>query len=382
MSPALLDRAPIYLDWNATTPPSPAVLAAMQEASGSWANPASVHALGRAARAVVEGTRERLAAVLSVHPRDVVFTSGGTEANNLALHAAPLLVTSRLEHPSVVKVAEALEGAGRTHWLPVHGDGRVLPADVSAVLSALAEHTAPTNVWVSVAGVNHETGVIQPVAELADVVHGFGARLHVDAVQALGKLDLAYLSGADALTVCAHKIRGPKGIGALAWRPGAAPQPLVRGGAQERGFRPGSQDAMLAAGFGAALAGIDVARHARLAALRDRLEQSLVRHGRVNGAVDARVSHVSNVSVDAWRSDELVAALDLRGVCASAGSACSAGTIEPSPVISHMLDLERAARAVRISIGVETTPADVETAVLVLEELLGAPRPAHVSPSA
>ncbi|HEY6729241.1 MAG TPA: cysteine desulfurase family protein [Polyangiaceae bacterium] len=374
MSLAPLERAPIYLDWNATTPPSPGVLAAMREASAAWGNPASVHAVGRAARAVVETTREQLAAALSVHPRDVVFTSGGTEANNLALHAASQLVTSRLEHPSVVKVAEAGELLGKTHWLPVRSDGRIVPADLAVVLRELAAETVPRNVWVSVAAVNHETGVIQPVAELAEVVHGFGGRLHVDAVQALGKLDLAYLAGADALTVCAHKIRGPKGIGALAWRRGSTPEPLARGGAQERGFRPGSQDAMLAAGFGAALAGIDLARHARLAPLRDRLEQWLLRYGRVNGAVDARVSHVSNVSIDGWRSDELVAALDLRGLCVSAGSACSAGTIEPSPVISSMLDPERAARAVRISLGVDTTPQDIETALWVLEAVLGPPR--------
>lgn len=363
--------APVYLDWNATTPPSAAVLHAMHEAAGLWANPASVHALGRAARAAVESAREALAAVLNVHPRDVVFTSGGTEANNLALHAAPLLVTSRLEHPSVVKVAEALEGSGRARWLAVRHDGRVLPDDVAA---ALREPT-PDGTWVSVAAVNHETGVIQPVTELSRVVHQHGARLHVDAVQALGKLDLADLSGADAVTVCAHKIRGPKGIGALAWRSAAVPQPLVRGGAQERGFRPGSQDAMLAAGFRAALEGIDVPGYARLAPLRDRLELRLARHGQVNGAVDSRVPHVSNVSVEGWRSDELVAALDLRGVCVSAGSACSAGTVEPSPVIASMVGPDRAARSVRISLGVETTPAEVETAVLVLEAVLGTPRP-------
>lgn len=372
-------RAPIYLDWNATTPPSAAVLEAMRQASGIWANPASVHALGRAARDVLETTRERLASVLSVHPRDVVFTSGGTEANNLALHAASVLVTSRLEHPSVVKVAEA-RGARPTHWLPVHEDGRVDPADVGQLLAALTP--TPGTVWVSVAAANHETGVIQPVAELADVVHRFGARLHVDAVQVLGKLELGFLSDADALTVCAHKIRGPKGIGALAWRANAAPQPLVRGGAQERGFRPGSQDAMLAAGFGAALAELDPGAHTELASLRDRLERFLLRYGQVNGTSAARLAHVSNVSVDGWRSDELVAALDLRGVCVSAGSACSAGTIEPSPVITNMLGPERAARAVRISIGVGTTTHDIETALSVLEELLAPPRPPQFSPVA
>lgn len=368
-----IERPPIYLDWNATTPPSQAVLNAMRDAAGVWANPASVHALGRAARAVVEGARECLAEVLRVHPRDVVFTSGGTEANNLALHAAPVLVTSRLEHPSVVRLAEALEA--RTRWLPVHPDGRVVPADVAAALQ-----DAPPGTWVSVAAVNHETGVIQPIRELVELVHRSGARLHVDAVQALGKQELSALSEADAISVCAHKIQGPKGIGALAWRSGATPLPLVRGGAQERGFRPGSQDAMLAAGFRAALEGIDLGRHAALGTLRDRIEQRLLRYGEVNGARDSRVAHVSNLSLSGWRSDELVAALDLRGVCVSAGSACSAGTIEPSPVITNMLGLERAARAVRISLGVETTAAAAETATLLLEEVLESARPPQLSP--
>src|SRR5688500_15856654 len=169
MKPAA-DRAPIYLDWNATTPPSQAVRAAMAGAAGLWANPASVHALGRAARAVVESARERLAEVLSVHPRDVVFTSGGTEANNLALHCASLLVTSRLEHPSVVKLAEQLEQSGRTRWLPVRADGRVDPADIAAALV-----DAPSGTWVSVAAANHETGVIHPIAEIAAIARGRGA---------------------------------------------------------------------------------------------------------------------------------------------------------------------------------------------------------------
>jgi len=364
------DRDPIYLDWNATTPPSQAVLAAMAAAGGLWANPASVHALGRRARAVVESARERLAAVLSVHPRDVVFTSGGTEANNLALHQATLLVTSRLEHPSVVKIAEQLEQLGRTRWLPVRADGRVDPADVAATLV-----DAPAGTWVSVSAANHETGVIHPIADIAAVAQRRGARLHVDAVQALGKLDLSALEGAHAVSVCAHKIQGPKGIGALAWRHAAAPTPFLRGGAQERGLRPGSQDAVLAAGFGAALEGLDIERHWRLAELRNPIERWLAARGSVNGDVEHRLPHVTNVSVAGWRADELVAALDLRGVCVSAGSACSAGTVEPSPVITSMLGKGRSLAAVRISLGVETTAAEVEAALLVLDDVLRGTRP-------
>src|SRR5690606_34526576 len=172
--------------------------------------------------------------------------------------------------------------------------------------------------WVSVMAANHETGVVQPVAELARVVHRHGARLHVDAAQALGKMELSALAEADAISVCAHKLRGPKGIGAVGWRHGAQPTPLLVGGAQERGLRPGSQDAVLSAGFLAALRLIDVDRHQQLERLRDALERALVPPGQVNGDPARRLPHVSNLSFARWRADELVAALDLRGVCVSA----------------------------------------------------------------
>ncbi len=356
----------VYLDWNATTPPCPSVLEAMAEAQASWGNPSSVHALGRRARAWVEGARERLAEALSVHPRDVLFTSGGTEANNLALHSARLLVTSRLEHPSVVRLAERLEGEGRARWLPVHPDGVVRPDEVASVLG-----DAPEGTWVSVMLANHETGALQPIADVASVAHRFGARLHVDAVQGFGKIDARAWDSADALTVCAHKLRGPKGIGALAWRPGGAPSQLLLGGAQERGIRPGSQDAVLAAGFRAAVEAIDIARHQLTSTLRDRLEQALARVGIVNAVDAVRLPHVSNLSFPGWRGDELVAALDLHGVCVSAGSACSAGTTEPSSVIRAMLGEERARSAVRISLGDTTTVRDIETALFAFDEVLG-----------
>lgn len=360
--------ASIYLDWNATTPPHPRVLDAMRDAQACWANPASVHRLGRAARAVVDTAREELARVLGLDARDVLFTSGGTEANNLALHAAPLLITSRLEHPSVVRIAERLEREKRTRWLPVPSTGSIEPETVAR---ALVE--APQGSWVSVMAANHETGVVQPVAELARVVHRHGARLHVDAAQALGKMELSALAEADAISVCAHKLRGPKGIGAVGWRHGAQPTPLLVGGAQERGLRPGSQDAVLSAGFLAALRLIDVDRHQQLERLRDDLERALVPPGQVNGDPARRLPHVSNLSFARWKADELVAALDLRGVCVSAGSACSAGTTEPSPVISSMLGPERALSAVRISIGEATTPSELQTAAFLMRELVMEP---------
>jgi cysteine desulfurase len=359
----------IYLDWNATTPPYPAVLDSMREASEwAWANPASVHTRGRQARAEVESLREELGAALFVSPRDVVLTSGGTEANNLGLRRATALVTSRLEHPSVVRVAEALEAAGReVRWLPIPGDGRLEPDAVRAACAGL-----PAGAWVAIQAANHETGVLQPLLELSEVVHAAGLRLHVDAVQAFGKVDSAVLRVADAVAVASHKIRGPKGIGALAFR-GPAPPPLLVGGAQERGLRPGTVDAVAAVGFRTALgfARSAPSRWAALGALRDGFEAAFRGCGLTNGA-EPRLPHVSNLSFPGVNGDELVAALDLLGVHVSSGSACAAGTAEPSPVILAMLGRERARSAVRISIGDETSVDLLSEAKALFFQALGA----------
>ena len=250
----------LYWDWNATTPPHPDVLEAMRDAGeDAWANPSSQHRLGRAARARIEGVRERLAACLAVHPRDVLFAGSGTEANNLALRDAEALVASRLDHPSVVRVAELLAASGRpVRWLPVPPEGRLDPDAVAAALDSLpAPVRARTTVALTLA--NHETGVIQDLAGVRAKVRLAGARLHVDAAQALGKVPASELGEADSYTLVAHKIRGPQGVAALAWR-GRAPAPVLLGGSQERGLRPGTASAVLVAGFGAALERLDPAR--------------------------------------------------------------------------------------------------------------------------
>ncbi|WP_437948132.1 cysteine desulfurase family protein [Sorangium sp. So ce296] len=379
----------IYLDWNATTPPHPEVLAAMQAAAEvAWANPASVHGPGRRARAFIEQAREAVARLTGFDARDVTLTSGGTEANNLALlHAfgdeagaagagaagvpAPgrlhgALVVSRIEHPSVTRAAEGLAGRGvHVAWVDPEPSGRVAPEAIAAAIDRAAA-VAPVRL-VSLQAVNHETGVVQPVAEAAAIVHARGARLHVDAVQAVGRLPPEAWAGADLVSVAAHKIRGPKGIGALAARPGIRLRPVLLGGAQERGLRPGTQDPVAAAGFAvAARRALGApARYAALAPLRDRLEAELTQVGRAAGASPvrngegARAPHVTNLSWPGWRGDELCAALDLEGVAVSSGAACSAGTAEPSPVLTAMLGPERAASAVRFSIGEDTTEADL-----------------------
>ncbi len=358
----------IYLDWNATGPPLPAVVASIASAmQQAWGNPASVHGAGRRARAQIEATRESLADLLGSDPRDVVFTSGGTEANNLALQGAIGLATSRLEHPSVTRVAERLEAGGvPVAWLAVTREGWVDPDSLGPALQGL-----PRGSVVAVSAVNHETGVIQPLQALAQRAWTAGARLHVDAVQALGKLEPSEFSHADSLSVAAHKIRGPKGIGALVWH-GAGLRPVLVGGGQERGLRPGTQDAALCAGFAAAIdhARSSPAAYLELAGARDRIEAQLLRCGQRNGTPEPRVPHVANVSVDEWSGDELVAALDLEGIRISSGSACSAGTAEPSPVIQAMQGADRARRAIRISLGEPLGSTQMVRVLAVLGRLL------------
>jgi cysteine desulfurase len=363
-------RACLYWDWNATTPPHSDVLEAMAAASrDAWANPSSQHQLGRAARARIERVREQLAAVVAVHPRDVLFAGSGTEANNLALSDAAALVVSRLDHPSVVRLAEERAGHGQpVAWIPVPPSGRLEP---DAVLEAL--ESLPPALWpgscVVLTLANHETGVIQDVTGVLERVRPRGARLHVDAAQALGKLPSRSFGDADSYTLVAHKIRGPQGIAALAWR-GRSPAPVLLGGSQERGIRPGTLSGSLIAGFGAALERLEPARYAAIEPLRDELERALGALAEVNGAGVARLPHVSNLSVAGWSGERLVAALDVRGVCVSTGSACRVGTAEPSAAVAAMHGIERARRAIRISLGEDVSRGELDEGTRVLVSLI------------
>jgi cysteine desulfurase len=366
----------VYLDWNATTPPLPEVTRAMAAAATeAWGNPSSVHAFGRAARARVEAAREAVARLAGSDPRDVVLTSGGTEANNLALRSAfaresGVLVTSRLEHPSVTRVAEALErdGRARVRWLRVLAEGTIDLADVER---AFGEGDVRL---VAVQAVNAETGVVQPVGEVLAMARRAGARVHVDAVQSFGRSDATW-SEADTRSLAAHKMRGPKSIGALIARPGVRVEPVLLGGSQERGLRPGTVDPVAAAGLDAAAqhALTSPAKWTALAGLRDELEAGLLRlaSARANGAGARRAPHVTSVAFFGWSSPELVAALDLEGVAASGGSACSAGTAEPSSVLAAMGDDRAATCSVRFSLGEETTPDDVAAALAAAQRVLG-----------
>jgi cysteine desulfurase len=368
---------PVYLDWNATTPPIGEVVDAMAAAArDAWGNPSSVHAFGRTARARVDDAREAVARLARCDARDVVLTSGGTEANNLALRSAFALksgglVTSRLEHPSVARVAEALEREGRAQvrWVRVLPNGLI---DLDDLERACGEGNVRL---VAVQAVNPETGVVQPVRDVIALARRAGARVHVDAVQAFGRMeDVA--EEADSRSLAAHKMRGPKTIGALVARPGIFLAPVLVGGSQERGLRPGTVDPAAASGLAAAArhALVSAGRWRAIAPLRDVLEAGLLRlapGGRVNGVGAPRAPHVTSIAFPGWVAPELVAALDLEGVAASGGSACSAGTAEPSSVLSAMGDEEAALCSVRFSLGDATTSGDVEVALAAAARVLG-----------
>lgn len=377
----------IYLDWNATTPPLPEVLDAMRDAGArAWGNPSSIHSVGRAARAVVEDARAAVGVLVGSDARDIVFTAGGTEANNIALRSAfpgsassspPWLVTSHLEHPSVSRVAAALEreGRARTRWVRVLPTGALDLADLEL---AIAE-TKGALALVTVQAMNHESGVLQPVREVIALAHAVGARVHVDAVQAWGKLDTAAVSAADTASLAAHKLRGPKGIGALIARSTSDLIPVLLGGAQEKGLRPGTVDPSLAAGLGVAArhAHGGSMRYACIAGRRDRLEAALLelrsdhRRARVAGDPARRAPHVSLLVWPGWAGAELVAALDLEGVSVSSGPACSAGTVEPSPVLAAMFGDADAASGIRASLGEVTSDDDVTRAIEAYRRVIG-----------
>ncbi len=361
----------IYLDWNATTPPLDAVVEAMAEvAKRAWGNPSSVHRHGGIARAEVEASRAAVAELAGVDVRDVVLTSGGTEANNMALRSVaqrgsgplPRIVSSRIEHPSVQNTLDALarEGLAEARFLRVTEEGTIDLADLER---ALGEGDAAL---VSVQAANHETGVLQPVGEVLRLCRAREVRVHVDAVQVFGKHPDLWLE-ADYRSLAAHKFRGPKGIGALVTRPFAKLGALLSGGAQERGLRPGTVDPVAAAGLRVAAEGARArtARYPALAALRDAFESDVCSmHSKVlvAGAGAARLAHVTNLVFPGLRAPEVVAALDLEGVSVSAGAACSAGTVDPSPVIGAMLGASLAGSAVRVSFGPETPEAELDQA--------------------
>jgi cysteine desulfurase len=347
----------IYLDHNATAPVKPAAAAAMAAALKEFGNPSSVHRFGRLARRKVEEARERIAALVGAAPAALVFTSGGSEANALALAAAgarPTLVGST-EHDSVVKAAP------QARAVPVLPSG---VTDLDALRLLLKDSQGP---FVSIMLANNETGVLQPTPEIARLVHEAGGLLHVDAAQAIGRLavDMAAL-GADLLTVSAHKMGGPQGVGALAVSDRLAPSPIVRGGGQERGWRAGTENVPGIVGFAAAAeeAAADLARVEDLRGLRDGLERrvrSLAPGARAFGAEVPRLANTSCLLMPGAASETQVVAFDLAGIAVSAGSACSSGRVRRSAVLDAMgVAPQEAECAIRVSLGWSTTAEDVD----------------------
>jgi cysteine desulfurase len=330
----------LYLDANATEPLRPEARAVALAAMELVGNPSSVHADGRAARRVLEEARSRVAARFGGSARDVVFTSGGTEANALAiisLRQGRRVLVGATEHPAVLRAAE---GAG---MLPVLPDGTL---DLAALEAALASG-GPALVCLMVA--NNETGVIHPVAEAAAICRRHGAALHLDAVQAAGRMPLDFASsGAESMALSGHKLGGPKGAGALLLRPGLDLAPLIAGGGQERGRRGGTEALPAIAGLGAAAEAADPAATARLTLLRDAIEAGLGLP--VAGSGAPRLPNTSCVILPGAPAETQVIALDLAGMRVSAGSACSSGKVARSPVLAAMGLGDAAGEAIRISL--------------------------------
>ncbi len=373
-----------YLDHAATTPVRPEVREAMLPYLGdeAFGNPSSAHRFGRAARAGIEEAKRLVAQALGAEPNQVIFTSGGTEADNLAVIGAALAARERggpfraavaaSEHKAILAAAHAVVHLGGEEIvLPVGGDGVV---DEAALEAALARGVAV----VSVMWVNNEVGTIQPVAQLAERCRAAGVCFHTDAVQAFGKVPVSVRDvPCTLLTISGHKIGAPKGIGALVVRDRHAIEAIIHGGGQQFGLRPGTENVpgIIALGRAVELAAAEQAELARrLETLRDALEAritALFADARVNGRDGARAPHVLNVSFPGTDSEAMLMHLDLAGIACSAGSACNTGAVEPSHVLTAMgVPRELGVAALRFSFGRSSTDADVETLVGALPKIV------------
>lgn len=351
---------PVYLDHNATTPVRPEAAEAVANALSTVGNPSSVHAFGRAARRLLEEAREAVAALAGAPPAGVVFTGGGTEANTLALLGCgrPAVVVSAIEHDLVIGAAPSAA------VVPVDADGLVDLDHLATMLVGIGDKAV-----VSVMLANNETGVIQPVARVAEIARRHGALVHCDAVQAAGRVALDMKSlGVHLMTLSAHKIGGPQGIGALIVEEGVSIEPLLRGGGQEGRRRAGTQNLPGAAGFGAAarVAMAQLAAGGVPAAWRDRLEAALKGVEpdlKIFGESAPRLANTSCLAAPGMASETQVMALDLAGIAVSAGAACSSGKVGPSRVLAAMGGGDLAGSAIRVSFGWTSREADVDAFV-------------------
>ena len=368
----------IYLDNNATTPVLPEVFEAMRPYfSEQFGNASSIHHHGQQTRAAVEDARESAAALLGCRASEIVFTSGGTEADNLAIAglvaAGDHVITSSIEHHAVLLACRHLEEIGcEVTVLPVDGRGLVDPDDVRRALR-------PNTKLISVMMANNETGVLQPVEEIGGIANEAGVCFHTDAVQAAGKvaIDVKRI-GCHALSISGHKIHAPQGVGALYVRKGTRLQPLFYGGRHERSRRAGTENVPGIVGLGKAAqlakAALDHGDDRKMAAMRDRLQQGIlaqVEEAGVNSDGAARVPNTTNIHFDHIDGEAMVIALDLKGMAVSTGAACSSGAIEPSHVLVAMgLRTDQARASIRFSLGKQTVAEDIDVALALVPEVV------------
>ena len=364
----------VYLDNNATTPVAPEVLAAMLPyLSDEYGNASSIHTFGQRARGAVEEARGLVAALLGARPTEIMFSSGGTESNNHAIFGVVRaaqgdrnhVITSAIEHSAVLDPCKALEESGvAVTVLPVDRDGIVNPDDVRRALR-------PETALITIMLANNELGTIEPIEEIGRIAAEAGVTLHTDAVQAAGKIpiDVAKL-GIHLLSISAHKLYGPKGVGALYVRKGTRLEPLLYGGHSERDRRPGTEDVASIAGLGKA-AELALSHmkeeNQRIAALRAQLENGLLEripHSRVNGSRAQRTPNTTNLTLPFIEGEAMVIALDLKGIACSTGAACASGAVEPSHVLTAIgLAPEDARATLRLSLGHQTTDEEIKFAL-------------------
>ncbi len=369
----------IYLDHNATTPMDSRVLEAMMPfMKEQWGNPSSPYRFGNQAKVAVERAREVIAAAVGCTAEEIVFTSSGTEADNLAVRGAAHalrsrgnhIITSRIEHHAVLNTCKDLQGEGyQVSFLPVDSGGAV---DIEEVARNLRDGT----ILITVMHANNETGVLQPVEEIAALAGKRGIVFHTDAVQTVGKIPFRLSElGADLISFSGHKLYGPKGIAALYIRKGTPLKPLLTGGPHEKMLRAGTENVAAIVGLSKAVslaAEFSVAEDRRLRLLRDRLERRIrseIPGAAINGADASRVPNTSSISFDAIDGESVVLGLDLQGICASTGSACSTGDPEPSHVLLAMgLSKKEAQGSIRISLGRSTREEDIDATVAALAD--------------
>ena len=368
----------IYFDNNATTPILPEVFEAMRPFfDEQFGNASSIHYHGQQARAAVEGAREGVSRLLGCHPSEVIFTGGGTEADNLAIagvvEPGDHIITSTIEHHAVLLTCEILEKRGcEVTYVPVDGRSLVDPDDV---LRAVRPNTR----LISVMMANNETGVLQPVEEIGKIAVQHGIYFHTDAVQAAAKVPIdVQKTGCHALSISGHKIHAPQGIGALYLKKGTKLRPMVYGGGQERSLRAGTENVPGIVGLGKAAQiakeSLDRGDDRKMASMRDRLEHGIlaqVDEAGVNGDGAARVPNTTNVFFDHIQGESLVIALDLKGLAVSGGAACSSGAVEPSHVLAAMgLRNDRAGASIRFSLGKQTTDEEIDSALTLIPEAI------------